>query len=246
MNEIMSFKRNPAIHCWIKHILEGQYDINEKFFYTIFGHVKRIRIIATIIDKREKLIEPAEPDMILEENIDSNIRIEFDLDDGTGTIRATIRNIELEKFKDFNKGDIVEVMGRVSKYRDFVSLWIEYVKKVEEPNLTLLRNAEIINRIKSGEIQEIPEIINNNLEEFSDEIDVTTLFESETDTSERDNIKEKIYLLVKQSSAEGKGINFEMLKQEISLSDNELRTLLNDLVLESRIYKSDQENFEAF
>lgn len=246
MNEIMSFKRNPAIQCWIKHILEGQYDINEKFFYTIFGHVKRIRIIATIIDKREKLIETAEPDMILEENIDSNIRIDFDLDDGTGVLRGTIRNIELEKFKDFNKGDIVEVMGRVSKYRDFVSLWIEYVKKVEEPNLTLLRNAEIINRIKSGEIQEIPEIINNNLEEFSDEIDVTTLFESETDTSERDNIKEKIYLLVKQSSAEGKGINFEMLKQEISLSDNELRTLLNDLVLESRIYKSDHENFEAF
>lgn len=247
MNEIMSYKRNPAIQCWIRHILEGQYDINEKFFYTIFGHVKRIRIVATIIDKREKLIESTEADMILEENIDANIRIDFDLDDGTGVIRATIRNIELEKFKDFNKGDIVEVMGRVSKFGDFVSLWIEYVKKVEEPNLILLRNAEIINKIKNGEIQEIPEInVVNKLEEFSDEIDVKTLFENDTDTSEHENIKEKIYLIIEQSSAEGKGINFERLKEEISISENELRTLLNNLILESRIYKSDNENYEAF
>jgi len=246
MNEKMSYKRNPAIQCWIKHILEGQYNENEKLFYTIFGHVKRIRIIATIIEKKEKLIESTEPDMMLEENMDLNIRIDFELDDGTGVIRASIKNIYPEKFKEFNKGDIVEVMGRITKFREFVSLWIEYVKKVEDPNLILLRNAEIVNRIKNGEIQEIPEMINNTFDEFSDEIDVTTLFENETISSEPNDIKEKIFLLIKQSSTEGKRINFGRLKQEISISDNELRTLLNDLILESRIYKSDNENFEAF
>jgi hypothetical protein len=241
----MSFKRNPAIQCWVKHILEGQYDNNEKFFYTIFGHIKRIRIIATIIEKRENLIESNEPDMILEENIDSNIKIDFDLDDGTGLIRATIRNVDPEKFKAYNKGDIVEVMGRVSKFRDFVSLWIEYMKNVEEPNLILLRNAEIINRIKHEGIQEIPEIV-NDLDDFSDEIDVTTLFESETNTSEHNEIKQKIFLLIEQSSAKGNGITFERLKQDVKISDKDLRTFLNDLILESRIYKSDNDNFEAF
>lgn len=245
MNEIMSYKRNPAIQCWVKHILEGQYDDNAKFFYTIFGHVKRIRIIATIIDKREKLIEASEEDMGLEDDINSNVRIDFDLDDSTGRIRAIIRNINPDKYKTFNKGNIVEVMGRVSKYGDYVSLWIEFMRKVEEPNLILLRDAEIVNRIKNGEIQEIPEIA-DNLEEFSDEIDVTTLFENETDFSERNKIKKKIYLLIEQTSAEGKGINFERLKQNIKISDNELRTFLNDLILESRIYKSDNDNFEAF
>ena len=241
----MSFKRNPAIQCWVKHILEGQYDNNEKYFHTIFGRIKRIRIIATIIEKREKLIEVNEPDMVLEENIDSNIRLDFDLDDGTGMIRAIIRNVNPEKFIAYKKGDIVEVMGRVSKYGDFVSLWIEYMKNVEEPNLILLRNAEIIDRIKHEGIQEIPEIV-NELDDFSDEIDVTTLFESETDTSERNELKQKIFLLIEKSSAKGNGITFEKLKQDVKISDNELRTFLNDLILESRIYKSDNDNFEAF
>lgn len=241
----MSYKRNPAIQCWVKHILEGQYDENEKFFYTIFGHIKRIRIIATIIDKKEKLIEISEEEMGLEDSSDSNIRIDFDLDDSTGMIRATVRNADPDKYKSFKKGDIVEIMGGVSRYGDYVSLWLEYMKKVEEPNLILLRNAEIINKIKNGEIQEIPEIA-NNLEEFSDEIDVNTLFENENSTFEHNEIKEKIYSLIEKTSAEGKGINFEKLKQTIKISENELKTYLNDLILESRIYKSDNDHFEAF
>ncbi|MFW9819538.1 MAG: OB-fold nucleic acid binding domain-containing protein [Candidatus Thorarchaeota archaeon] len=241
----MSFKRAPAIHCWIKHVLEGQYNLNDKFFYTIFGHVKRIRIIATIIEKTEKLIEATEQDMGLEDELDSNLRIDFDLDDGTGRIRAIIRNIDPEKYNKFRKGNIVDVMGRVSKYNDFVSLWIESMRNVEEPNLVLLRDAEIIKRIKSGEIQDIPEVV-DDFEEFSDEIDVTTLFENESGFSEQNEIKEKIYSLIEKTSAEGKGINFERLKRDIKISDNDLKTFLNDLILESRIYKSDNDNFEAF
>ncbi|MFX0004268.1 MAG: hypothetical protein ACFE9C_08855 [Candidatus Hodarchaeota archaeon] len=241
----MSFKRHPAIQCWIKHILEGQYNEGEKFFYTIFGHVKRVRIIATIIDKKEKLIETDEQDTGLENDIDSNIRIDFDLDDSTGMIRAIVRNMDPDKYKNFNKGNIVEVMGRVTKYGDFISLWVEFMNRVYEPNLILLRNAEIIKRIKDGEIQEIPEIL-EDLEDFSNEIDVATLFENESDFSERNEIKEKIYSLIEQTSAEGKGINFERLKHDIKISDNQLKTFLNDLILESRIYKSDNDNFEAF
>ncbi len=248
MNEITRFKRIPTVQCWIKHLFEGQYDDSEKVFYTIFGKVKRIRIITTIIDKRENLIEQNEVDMGIEENIDSNIRLDFDLDDSTGMIRATIRNVNPDKFKDFNKGDIVEVVGRVSKYKDFISLWIEIVRKVEEPNLLLLRNAEMIDRIKHGEIQEIPESSNliNNANELSDEIDVENLFESEKDSVMIDSMKEKIYLLVEEYSSRGNGINFQKLQQEVRIPESDLRIYLNDLILESRIYESDNDNFEAF
>ncbi len=248
MSDKMSFKRNPAIQCWIKHVLEGQYNEEEKFFYTIFGRVKRIRCIATIINKSEKLVESNEVDMRIEEDFNSNVRLDFDLDDSTGVIRAIIRNINPENFKSFNKGDIVDVVGRASKFGEFVFLWIEILKKVEEPNLILLRNAEIIEKIKHGEIQEIPESINKgkNIEEFSDEIDVATLFENEGEDIPRDDKKEKIYLIIEEYSARGSGINFEKLKQEVKLSDNELKSYLNDLILESRIYESDNDNFEAF
>ena len=248
MNEIARFKRNPTVHCWIKHLFEGQYDESEKSFYTIFGKVKRIRVLATIIDKRENLIEQNEVDMGVEDTIDSNIRLDFDLDDSTGLIRAIIRNVNPDKYKDFNKGDIVEVTGRVSKFKDFISLWIEIIKKVEEPNLILLRNAEMIDRIKHGEVHEIPELsnLNYNTNKLSDEIDVENLFESERDSSLDDMMKEKIYLLVEEYSTRGNGINFQKLKQEVGIPESDLRTYLNDLILESRIYESDNDNFEAF
>ena len=248
MEDKMSYKRNPAVQCWIKHIKEGHYNEIEKFFYTIFGHVKRIRIIGTIINKREQIIEAADMDMGLEENLDSNIRLDFDLDDSTGMIRATIRNINPEIFNAFNKGDIVEIMGRISKYGEYISLWIEIMRKVDEPNLILLRNAEIINKIKSGETQEIPERSNLDVsrKDFSEEIDVKTLFEKDGEVSENDEIKEKVYLVVEEYSARGNGINFETLKQEIEIPERKLRNIIKDLILESRIYESDNDNFEAF
>jgi hypothetical protein len=248
MSETTRFKRNPTIQCWIKHIFEGQYDENKRLFYTIFGDVKRIRIIATIIEKRENLIEQNDVDMGIEDIKDNNIRLDFNLDDSTGGIRAIIRNVNPDKYKGFNKGDLIEVTGTVSKYNDFISLWIEILKKVEEPNLILLRNAEIIDRIKHGEIHEIPKLLDlsDNKNELSDEIDVENLFESESDSGVHDKIKERIYSLVEEYSARGNGINFLNLKEKVKIPENDLRTYLKDLILESRIYESDNDIFEAF
>ncbi|MFX1389670.1 MAG: OB-fold nucleic acid binding domain-containing protein [Promethearchaeota archaeon] len=244
----MSFKRNPTIQCWIKHIIEGQYDESEKFFHTIFGQVKRIRIIGTIVNKSEKLIELSETDMEIEEDVNANIRIDFDLDDSTGMIRATIRNVDPENFLKYKKGDIVEVTGRVSKYGEYISLWIEIIQKVQEPNLILLRNAEIIDTIKHGKLHEIPDIgdFSDTFEDFSDEIDVRALFESDNDSDEHSELKKKVYGIIEENSSKGKSINFKNLKEKIKISDNELRSILNDLILESRIYESDNDNYEAF
>ncbi|MFW9895813.1 MAG: hypothetical protein ACFFD7_08415, partial [Candidatus Thorarchaeota archaeon] len=57
MSDKPSFKRNPAIHCWIKHITDSRYDENQNIFHTIFGKVKRVRIIGTIIRKTEEISE---------------------------------------------------------------------------------------------------------------------------------------------------------------------------------------------
>ena len=54
MTEKQIFKRYPAIRCWIKHILEGFYDENERILYSIFGKLKRIRMVTTIINKISK------------------------------------------------------------------------------------------------------------------------------------------------------------------------------------------------
>ena len=248
MNEIKVFKRNPAIHCWITHVLEGQYNENEKYFSTIFGKVKRIRIMGTIIDKEEKLINSNETDIGLEEDNNSNVRLDFSLDDSTGVVRGTVWKANPENYKEFNKGDIVDVIGRVSKYGDFTSIWIEIIRKVEEPNNLLLRDAEIIYKIKKGEIEEIPEFvdIDKDIEEISNEIDVDTLFEDVNASSNLDALKEKVFLIIEECSTKGDIISFDRLKKELKISDSKLRAYINDLIRESRIYESDNNYYEAF
>ena len=235
MSERTSYKRNPAIHCWIKHIEESNYDENENIFLTIFGKVKRVRLIATIIEKNEKLIESDEFEIELEDKSKSNVRLIFSLDDSTGLIRAYKDEVDPESYSVYGVGDIVDVVGRVSKRGGYMSLWIEIIKKVEEPNFVLLRNAEIIYRIKSGDTQEIPVLS-----------DVNNLFEDEFNYVERDDLKEKVYSVIESHSTNGKGINFEKLRKEIKMPDIELRSYINDLILESRIYESDKDIFESY
>jgi hypothetical protein len=243
-----SYKRFPAIQCWLKHLEECSYDENENLFYTIFGVVKRIRIIATIIDKKENLVEFGEDNISLMDDSSSNVNLIFILDDSTGLIGGKINNIDPKKYEDFYKGQIVDVVGLISKKSGPLSLSIEIIKKVEDPNYILLRNAEIINRIKSGDTQEIPDIPNvrKGSEELSKEIDVNDLYEEDSNDVEGDNIKERLFSIIEKHTARGHGISFESLKKEINIPDIELRTYINDLILESRIYESDSGIYESF
>ena len=235
MSERPSYKRNPAIHCWIKHIEEGKYDENENNFLTIFGKVKRVRLIATIVEKNEKIIESDEYEIGSEDDSKVNVRLIYSLDDSTGLIRAYKDKIDPENYSGYKVGDIVDVIGRISKKGGYMSLWIEIIKKVEEPNFILLRNAEIINRIKIGDIQEVPVLS-----------DVNNLFEEEFNYAEGDNLKEQVYSVIKLHSTKGNGINFEKLRKEIKIPDIGLRSYINDLILESRIYESDKDIFESY
>ncbi len=249
MNEITSYKRNPTIECWIKHIVEGTYSIEEKFLFTIFGKTKRVRVVSSIIDKRE-IINPqsGNNEEYVENDGFENLRVEFDLDDGTGLIRAIIWRTNPENYKDFNKGDIIDVIGLIRQWKEFTSISPEIIRKIDEPNYILLRDAEIIKKIKDGEIYDIPEIENrgNNIEDLSSEIQENNLFETNKTLNESNDLKERIYLIIEKYSGKGERISFERLKQEIKLSDKDLYSYLNILIKESRIYESENNNYEAF
>ena len=248
MNETKSFKRYPAICCWIKHLLEGRYLSEEKILFTIFGKLKRIRNIATIVDKREITNTQANREDIYSEDDDtSNLRIEFDLDDGTGLIRAIFWSANPEKYKNFKKGDIIDVIGLIRHWKEYISISPEIIKKIEDPNLILLRNAEIIKKIKSGETQKIPEILNEEIviDEISAEIDVKDLFEEEQGNNLND-LKEKIYTLIEDNSLDGNGISFQELKKITQISEDDLRSHIRDLEMESRIYQSEENVFQIY
>ncbi|MFX0188959.1 MAG: OB-fold nucleic acid binding domain-containing protein [Candidatus Hodarchaeota archaeon] len=248
MNEIQSFKRFPAIRCWIKNIMEGMYSIEKKSLYTIFGDVKRVRIVATIIDKREILSPQSnDDDFLLEEEDRSNLRIEFDLDDGTGLIRAILWRANPDQFKNYIKGDIIDVIGLIRKWREDIQISPEIIKKIKDPNFILLRDAEIIKKISSGEIQDIPEDLDKqfDIDKISSEIDINDLFEGEN-SLKIDDLKGEIYSIVEKHSIEGNGISFKEIKEILQISEDKLRKYIRDLEMESRIYPSEKDIYQTY
>lgn len=240
MNETKTYKRYPAVRCWIHHILEGNYSDEDKSLYTIFGSVKRVRIIATIIEKREFLNTEN-----VEEGNASEARVEFDLDDGTGVIRATLWRVDPKDYESFKKGDLVDTIGLIRSWKDFLSISPEIIKKVQNPNKMLLRDAQIIKRIDSGDITEIPEVegADMDFDEMTDEIDIDTLFEDEAveDTS----VKQEILNIIEEYSDEQEGISFDTLLEIVNVSEGELKEHLKDLEVENKIFHN-QDIYQSY
>lgn len=178
---------------------------------------------------------------------EENLRIEFDLDDGTGSIRATIWSAEPEKYENYLKGDIVELVGLIRQYREYPYISPEIIKKIDEPNYILLRKAEIIKKIKNGETQEIPDDIDDifNIDDIPSDIDVADLFD-EDDLGSQAEIKEKIYEIIEKKTMEGNGISLEDLQKILSIDLGQLRNYINDLEMESRIYQAEENIFQTF
>lgn len=255
MSETRTFEFSPAIRCWVKHLAEGRFNAKKKSLFTIFGALKRIRLVATITNKEEFVSKKQNDINSPTEEISTNIR--FELDDGTGIISAVKWDVDSEKYKDLNIGDMVDVLGRVGYYSEKVQVNnIRLIKKITDPNYILLREAEVIKKIKFGEIQEIPKIEEGGsdidedsfFDNLSDDIDIDQLFgESKPSKSSKvDTIKEEIFTTIYEYSQDGNGISLEELQARLKIPENKLRTYINDLVMESRIYPTEENIYQSY
>jgi len=242
MSGTQSYEYFPAIRCWVKHLLEGKYNAEEKSLFTIFGALRKIRLVATITNREDFVSNTSTGEL------STNLR--FELDDGTGLISAVKWDVDLDKYNDLNQGDIVDILGRVGFYGDTVQISnIKLIKKVKDPNYILLRDAEIIKKIKSGDIHEIP-IDFETEEEFSfdntsDEIRIDKIF-GEDQPSEVDKLKEKIFSIIYEYSQDGNGISLKELQLKLQIPENKLRTYINDLAMESRIYPTEENIYQSY
>ncbi len=242
MSGTQSYEYFPAIRCWVKHLLEGKYNAEEKSLFTIFGALRKIRFVATITNREDFVSNTSTGDL------STNLR--FELDDGTGLISAVKWGVDLDKFNELNRGDVVDILGRVGFYGDTVQISnIKLIKKVKDPNYILLRDAEIIKKIKSGDIHEIPVDFETD-EEFSfdnisDGIDIDKIF-GEDQPSEVDKLKEKIFSIIYEYSQDGNGISLKELQLKLQIPENKLRTYINDLAMESRIYLTEENIYQSY
>jgi len=115
----------------IKTLYTGQYIIQEGFnpnYIEIDGErISRVRVLATVIDK------------FLSE--DGNYGT-ITLDDSTDTIRAKAFQ-DLRVIEPIEKGDVVEVVGKIREYNEERYLQPEIIVKVTDPNFEVLRKLEL-------------------------------------------------------------------------------------------------------
>ncbi|GAH64392.1 unnamed protein product, partial [marine sediment metagenome] len=216
------------------------------------GALRRVRMVATITNREEFMSKRNSDINSLNEEVSTNLR--FELDDGTGIISAVKWDVNVENYGSLNIGASVDVLGRVGFYSEKVQINnITFIKKIENPNYVLLREAEVIKKIKAGNLHEIPgdTDTSSELEEDSffddipNDIKVENLF-SETESPRVDKAKEEIFSIIFEYSQDGNGISLEELKQRTNLSENKLRTFINDLVMESRIYPTEENIYQSY
>ncbi len=243
MSDTKFSQPKPALRCWIIHLVNGKYSENNKIIYTLFGKYQRARLVGTLMKKEEIIDNSYNPES---DEIDTS-RIIFDLDDGTGRIQAILWQVDPEDYKHLNEGDLIDIVGKINQYRNRVQIVPRIIKKVIDPNFILLRDAEIIKEIQQGNTQEIPEPEENEigLDEIPNDVDVDALFEDES-SLEEEPLKQKIYLLIEESTSKGNGMSFEVLKKKINASEQELRSIIRDLEMEAKIFQSEKDIFEAY
>ncbi|ASJ10427.1 replication protein RepA [Thermococcus sp. P6] len=128
-------KRLPASRVYIKDLLEGYYVRSEGDFepnYLITRDARKIH--------RAKVVATVVRDPIMSEDETYG---RFQIDDGTGTLwvfgfREDTRFVKLVK-----KGDLVQIVGKISEWRDDRQILVEGVSKVE-PNMWILHRFETL------------------------------------------------------------------------------------------------------
>ena len=252
MNETRIYEFSPAIRCWVKHLVEGRYNAKEKSLFTIFGALKRVRLVATITNKEEFVSKRPNDINSTTEEINTNLRFEFE--DGTGIISAVKWDVDIDKYKDLKTGDLVDILGKVGYYNEKAQIKsINLIKKILDPNYVLLREAEVIKKIKSGDIQEIPpdEGSGSKMDEDSffdnvpDDIDIDKIFGEGVPSKDDNTIKEEIFSAIEEYK-DGNGISLEDLQARLQIPENKLRTYINDLIMESRIYPTEKNMYQSY
>ena len=198
--ETNNYKRLPAIRTFIADLLDGQWLEQEKWLSTRYGNLKRVRFSGTVITKKEV----GDTDE-LEATQNSNSRISFQIDDGTGRIWGTIWGTNPADYQNIQVSSLVEVVGKPRTYKTKVNLTIEIIRTIDEnPNLELYHIAEVLRKRKLEPTFEIvrtsPEVFDNfdddfeTDKEFTDKPDSKISTYEDSSTTKKENVQVFQYL----------------------------------------------------
>lgn len=125
------FKRNVAYKLRIGDLLQGKPIMNgERFAHLELGDKKivRVNIIGNVVDKYESSGETR--------------YIFLTADDGSGQIKLKVFGDDVVKFKNFNQGETVVIIGVLRHWNNETYIQPEIIK-VQDPKYLLVRKLEI-------------------------------------------------------------------------------------------------------
>ena len=203
-------KRLITYKVWISDLINNNYinmpgEFEPNYIEINDEKVSRINIIATVINKFESN----------DKNYTSLL-----IDDGSDQIRIKTWRENVLLLNNFDKGDLILVIGKVKKFNEEIYVLPEIVKKVN-PNYELFHKLELFK--KYG----LPK--KNKLELPRENLVVEEVrFVSQNLTKEIVNYIEKY--------EEQGGITLDNLKKELNYDSNNVDEVVNELIKEGQVY----------
>ncbi len=222
-------QRQTAYKCWLSNLNNGNFvqGINTPENFTS-AHVEcggkkisRVNIIATVVDTFK--------------SEDGNY-YSFTIDEGTSTIRLKAFNEDTKKLLNINKGDMILTIGRIREYQGEIYISPETIKKITEPNIGLIRRAELLKNIGKPE----KENASTNFNVTSTNTQQTPPKQTSPQTEE---IRQKIFDILAQH--EDTGTEVSKIITELNLDEQTTETIMNELLLEGEIYENKPGYYKA-
>ncbi len=225
----MVIKRMTAKKVRISDLMNGDWVKKEgmepSYIVTPLGEkVSRARILATVVSK-----------FISEDENFASIT----LDDSTDTMR--IKTFKTTKpIEPIEVGDLVDVIGKIREWDGEIYIVPEVIRKVNDPNLEILRRLEILAKIK--ELREKKNIIEEAKSKFTKQEEFKTFLEQrgikeeeikELTTEERD-IKKEIIKLIEENPD---GLTYSEILEKIKAEEEQIESIINELLAEGICYE---------
>ncbi|RLI97779.1 MAG: hypothetical protein DRO99_02470 [Candidatus Aenigmatarchaeota archaeon] len=168
--------------------------------------VSRARILATVMNK-----------FISEDKNFGSVT----MDDGSDTMRAKCFK-DLEPIENAEKGSLVDVIGKVREYNGEIYVMPEVVRKVDDPNMLLLRELEIKKHRKDVEKQK------------GREDDGQGSGAIRPAGSEKDELRRKVLEIIESGK---EGMEYSKVIEQSGEPEEKIEPVINDLLSEGICYE---------
>lgn len=273
MSEIeQKFIRTPSQRCRIADLVKGLYNEDEKTISTVFGPIRRARLVCHLIYKKITSNQSDDSTSMIKSTDENAERLSFLIDDGSGKLWITLWNTKSSFYQNIDRGDLIHTVGTVKKKNDGgVIFYPDFIAKITDPNIELLHELEMIKFIKNNgksafnedvsyqnpmeedenienmiQLQEKEEIIDKTptiTNEFDEFEDLDDF--GELDDFDQSELEDAIITTI-ENNDDGDGVSVGRIVKKLGISEDLVIDLLKKLSLNTKVYTTNSGKYKIY